>query len=77
MGPIIEEQAATERHQPRGVSDSQGSVAHGTTSVVGDGPQRQSSDIQEQYQEDLVRIQYTEEEDFTNQFEELERRHNG
>lgn len=68
MGPIIKEQAAIERHQPGGVSDSQGSVAHGTRSVVGDGPQRQSSDIQEQYQEDLVRIQYSEEEDFTNQF---------
>lgn len=77
MGPIIEEQAAMERHQPWGVSDSQGSGAHETRSVVGDGPQRQSSDIQEQYQEDLVRIQYSEEEDFTNHFEELERRDNG
>lgn len=45
MGPIIEEQAVMERHQPGGVSDSQGSVTHGTRSVVGDRAQRQSSDI--------------------------------
>ena len=32
-----EEQAVMERHQPGGVSDSQGSVAHGARSVVGKG----------------------------------------
>lgn len=77
MGPIIEEQAAMERHQPGGVSDSQGSVAHGIRFVVGEGPQRQSSDIREQHQEELVPMQYSEEEDFTNQFEELEKKYNG
>lgn len=66
MGPIIEEQAVMERHQPGGVSDSQGSVTHGTRSVVGDGAQGQSSDIQEQYQEELVSMQYSGEEDLTN-----------
>lgn len=41
-------------------------VTHGTRSVVGDGAQRQSSDIQEQYQEELVSMQYSGEEDLTN-----------